>query len=75
MMMTKLCEEREEHADHGGKRVPHLRLALFPLGCAATLRIAIRARVVVVALRRMVLLHRVHGNIPRKLLIGGWRSG
>lgn len=75
MMMTKLGKEGKKHADDRSKRISHLRLGLLLLGCTVTLRVAIRVaigvpirarvtRVVLVAGRRVIFLHSMHGNIP-----------
>lgn len=61
MMMTKLCQERQQHAGHSGHCIPHLRSTCFPLRTA--IRIPIHGRVVVVCLWCLAFLHSVHRNI------------
>ena len=62
-MMAKLREDREEHADHRGESVPHLWLGLLPLCGSTVVRVAVKPTVMVVILRALIFLHRVHSNV------------
>ena len=59
--MTELCKKRQQHPSHCRKCISHLWLGL-PLS-ATRLLVAVHASMVIMGLRSIVLLHRVHGNV------------
>lgn len=64
MVVPKLCEKRQQHANHCSKRIAHLGLGLLPLRYTTAFRVPVHAGVVFVARRCAIFLHGMHSNVP-----------
>ena len=65
MVVAEPRQQRQQKSHHRHYRVPHLQLALPLMGRATTFGVPVAAWAMVVACR-ILLLHRMHGNIPRR---------
>ena len=65
MMVAEPRQQRQQKSHHRYHRVPHLQLALPFMGRATTFGVPVAAWAVVVACG-ILLLHRMHGDIPRR---------
>jgi hypothetical protein len=61
--MAKLREKRYPHTHNRSNRVSHLRALCLSLMCRVSIRVAVHAGRVLVAVTGAVLLHSMHRNV------------